>query len=58
MYVRAERSHRLLFCQCVPGDYKCEAVRQSLHPACSTVETPPPACHHIIERCDMDPECR
>ena len=58
LLVRPEKTHALLFCQCKPGDYKCEVIRQGLYPTCSTVETPPPSCLSIIDRCEMDLDCR
>ena len=58
LLVRPENSHVLLFCQCEPGDYECEAVRQGLYPMCSTFDTPPPTCQDILEQCEADADCQ
>ena len=58
LLVRPDLTHALLFCQCTAGDFKCEAIRQGLYPTCSLVESPPPTCLDIIQRCNSDTDCR
>jgi len=53
-----ERFRSLLFCRCRPGDQLCASVRQAFHPACTTIQLPPPSCHDVINTCSQNADCR
>ncbi|XP_074660525.1 uncharacterized protein LOC141912985 [Tubulanus polymorphus] len=56
--VALRNAHAIAFCGCIEGDAKCESLRQSLHPQCSTADVPTPSCQKVVQTCQEDTGCR
>ena len=58
LLVRPKFTHALLFCRCEEGDSRCLEVKKWMHPACAVVDSPPPTCSNVMEKCQQDKDCR